>query len=39
MVYHYYMFDIVLTAIFAIPLIIGLIIAIWGIRKNKKTGK
>lgn len=28
-----------LTAIFAIPLIIGLIIAIWGIRKNKKTGK
>mgnify|MGYP004695583761 FL=1 len=28
-----------LTAIFAIPLIIGLIIAIWGIRKSKKTGK
>lgn len=39
MIYHYYMFDIVLTAIFAMPIISGLIIAIWGIRKNKKTGK
>ena len=28
-----------LTAIFAMPLISGLIIAIWGIRKSKKTGK
>jgi len=32
-------FNIAITAIFAIPLIIGLIIAIWVIRKIKKTGK
>lgn len=28
-----------LTAIFVIPLAIGLIIAVWGIRKHKKAGK
>lgn len=33
-------FNIIITAILAIPIIAGLTLAIWGIRKNrKKAGK